>query len=70
MVVPTSGSPELSVQPYRNTSPRESHAWGLGTGHAQAHATQPGPPDLGVARPSRGLVEGRYGNCLNVKGDS
>ena len=43
---------------------------GLRSGHAQAHAAQTGLLDLVVARPSRGLSEGRYGNCLRVKGDS
>ena len=75
MAVPTSGSPELSAWPHRNAFPQERHArgldaWGLCLGHARAHATQPGHPDLGVAHPSRGLGEGRYGNCLHVKGDS
>ena len=51
------GASELSVWPHRNTSPRESRAWGLGTGAAlgsrQAYATLPGPSDLVVARPPK-----------------
>ena len=52
MAVPTSGSPELSVWPHNNTSPRERHARGLDTAVTRAHATKPGPLDLVVARPS------------------
>ena len=70
------GAPELSVQPHRNASPRESRARGLGTGaalgHAQAYAALPGPPDLVVTRPSRAEPRRgqRYEGCLHVKGDS
>ena len=60
----------LTATPPLGRAARGGWARGLRSGHAQAHATQPGPPDLGVARPSRGLGEGRYGNCLHVKGDS
>ena len=66
------GAPELGVQPHCNASPLESHARGLRSGHAQAYATQPGPSDLVVARPSRAEPRRgqRYGDCLHVKGDS
>ena len=60
----------LIITPPLGSAAQGGWARGLRLGHAQAHATQPGPPDLGVAPPSRGLGEGRYGNCLNVKGDS
>ena len=60
----------LSATPLLGRAVRWGWARGLCSGHAQAHATQPGLPDLGVARPSRGLGEGRYGSCLHVKGDS
>ena len=43
---------------------------GLCSGHAQAQAVQTGLLDLVVACLSQGLGEGRYGNCLNIKGDS
>ena len=56
--------------PKRMPPNQASRAWGLLSGHAQAHAAQTGPPDLVIARPSPGLGEGRYGNCLHVKGDS
>ena len=65
-----SSAPSLTTTPPLGRAARGGWARGLRSGHAQAHATQPGLPDLGVARPSRGLGEGRYGNCLNVKGDS
>ena len=58
------------VTPKRMPPNQVSRTWGLRSGHAQAHATQPGLPDLVVARPSRGLDEGRYGICLRCKGDS
>ena len=65
-----SSASSLTATPPLGRAARGGWARGLRSGHAQAHATQPGPLDLGVARPSRGLGEGRYGNCLHVKGDS
>ena len=64
MVVPTSGSPELSVRPHRTTSPRESRTRGLGTGAALGsrpsarHPTRsPGPGRRApLPRPRRGQV--------------
>ena len=46
--VSTSGSPELSVRPYRNASPWECHARGLGTGAASG-------PFPGARHPARSL---------------
>ena len=61
-----SSAPSLTMMP-----PLRRAARGLGTGAALgSHPSAPGIADLGVAHPSRGLGEGRYGNCLHVKGDS
>ena len=70
-----SSASSLTATPPLGRATRGGWARGLRSGRtrsgrAPAHATQPGLPDLGVARPSRGLGEGRYGNCLHVKGDS
>ena len=65
-----SSTPSPTAMPPLGKATHGGWARGLRSGHAQAHATQAGPPDLGVARPSRGFGEGRYGNCWNIKGDS
>ena len=75
--MPTSESPELSVQPYRNASPWESYAWGLGTGAALGsrpsarHPTRsPGPGRRApLPRPRRGQVWklfARQGGILSI----
>ena len=59
MVVPTSGSPKLTVQPHRNASPQESRARGLGTGAALGsrpsvrHPTRSPRPGRRAPLPSR-----------------
>ena len=65
-----SSASSLTATPPLGRATRGGWARGPRSGRTQAHATQPGLSDLGVARPSRGLGEGRYGNCLHVKGDS
>ena len=62
----------LTAMPPLGRAARGGWARGLRSGHAQAYATQPGLPDLVVARSSRaGPRRGqRYGDCLHVNGDS
>ena len=59
----------LIVTPPLGSAARGGWARGLRLGHAQTHATQPGPPGPGSSRVSP-RAEPRYEGRLSVKGDS
>ena len=59
----------LIVTPSLGSAARGGWARGLRLGHAQTHATQPGPPGPGSSRVSP-RAEPRYEGRLSVKGDS
>src|SRR3954466_1424514 len=59
----------LIVTPPLGSAARGGWALGLRLGHAQTHATQPGPPVPGSSRVSP-RAEPRYEGRLSVKGDS
>ena len=64
-----SSASSLTATPPLGRAVRGGWARGLRLGHAQTHATQPGPPGPGSSRVSP-RAEPRYEGRLSVKGDS